>query len=66
MKNSNIGSNLTLQKSLDIARLHEQFTTKARQISSEDTSVHVIRGKPQSNNQSYPQDKRAIHKTEQS
>ena len=44
----NIGSNITLQKSIDIARLHEQFTAQARQKSSEDTSEHVILSKPQS------------------
>lgn len=44
----NVGSDLTLQKALDIARLHEQSTSQARQISGEDTSVHVIHNKPQS------------------
>ena len=42
MKNSNIESNLTLQKSIDIARLHEQLTAQARQRSREDTFVHLI------------------------
>lgn len=44
----NVGSDLTLQKALDIARLHEQSTYQARQISGEDTSVHVIHNKPHS------------------
>ena len=44
----NIGSNITWQKYIDIARLHEQFTAQARQKSSEDTSEHVKRSKAMS------------------
>lgn len=43
----NVGSDLTLQKALDITDFHEQYTSQARQISGEDTTVHVIYNKPQ-------------------
>jgi hypothetical protein len=46
-KLTNVGSDLTLLKTLKIVRLHEQSTTQAREISGEDTSVHAIRHKPQ-------------------
>lgn len=41
----NFGTDLTLQKALDITCLNEQSTTQAGQISGEDTSVHVIHKK---------------------
>jgi hypothetical protein len=46
-KRIDIGSDLTLQKATEIARLHEQFTTQARKISGEDKSVHAVWHKSQ-------------------
>lgn len=44
----NFGTDLTLQKALDITCLNEQSTTQAGQISGEDTFVHVIHKKKRS------------------